>query len=190
MNAALIPGDVQRHATSKDTLHQQFAEQMDLSSTDNNTCPHRPYTFRHKTDSSQDSRIDDIIVSQRLCNDTKPTTSILHSFGDSDHDPMLAKISLASIRFVKPGPQHPPLPREARLKTPVPQADLDAFKHEFEQETPVETAKLNEMLDDTVDLTYLIEQTLEPEEDLKTVLAKNHINAELLKGMQPICPIC
>lgn len=57
---------------------------MDMSSVDNNTCPHRQYTFRHRTDSSQDSRIDDVLVLQRLCKATKPTTSILNSCGSSD----------------------------------------------------------------------------------------------------------
>lgn len=84
MNAALFPGDAQRHAINKDKMHQDFASTMGLTSTDNNTSKHRQYTFRHKTDSHQDSRIDDIPISKRLCMAAKPVTSILHSCGDSD----------------------------------------------------------------------------------------------------------
>ncbi len=117
MNAALIPADVQRHTTNKDKAHQQFVDAMELVSADNNTSPHRQYTFRHKTDSNQDSRIDDILVSKKLCMASKPTTSILPSCGDSDHDPMLANISLTSINFMKPGPEPAPLPREYHKQT-------------------------------------------------------------------------
>lgn len=112
-NAALFPGDVQRHATNKDQMPQDFADTMGLASTDNNTSQHRQYTFRHRTDSNQDSRLDDILISKRLCMPIKPITSILHACGDSDHDPVLAQILLASISFPKPGLEPPPLPREA-----------------------------------------------------------------------------
>lgn len=182
MNAALMPEDVQRDAIKKDKAHQEFVDTVNLVSTDIGTRPHRQYTSRHKTDSNQDSRVDDILISKELCMVAKPATRILHSCGDSDHDPMLAKIPLASVNFVKSGPEPPPLPREARLKTPVPQADLDAFKQEFEQETAVETAHLNKMLDDTLDVAYLVGETLEPEQNLKTVLAENHINAGTVEG--------
>lgn len=37
------------------------------------------------------------------------------------------------------------------------------------------------MLDDTLDLAYLIEETLEPEQTLKTVLAGNYINGETVE---------
>lgn len=37
------------------------------------------------------------------------------------------------------------------------------------------------MTDDKLDLACLIEETLEPEQTLKTVLAENHINAETLE---------
>ena len=68
--------------------------------------------------------------------------------GDSDHDPILAQIPLTSIPFTKPGPNPAPLPREAKMKTPILQADLDAFKQELEHVTSTKTAELNERLDD------------------------------------------
>ena len=94
---------------------------------------------------------------------------------------MLAKIPLTSIKFVKPGPEPPPLPREARLKTPVPQADLDAFKQELEQETAIETARLNKALDETLNLAYLIEEAMEPAQHRKSALAEHHIDADTIK---------
>lgn len=84
---------------------------------------------------------------------------------------------------MKPSPEPPLLPREARLKTPVPQADLDAFKREFAQETAVETAHLNKVLDDLPEGAYAIEETLEPEQNLKAVLANYHVNAETVEKL-------
>ena len=146
----------------KDRMHQEFAGAMTPESIDCSASPHRQYTSRHRTDPSQDSRIDDKLISRGLCQPARPTSNILHSCGDSDHDPMLAKIPLTSIKFVKPGPEPPPLPREARLKTPVPQADLDAFKQELKQETAIETACLNKAQDETLNPAYLIEEAMEP----------------------------
>ena len=60
MNAALFKQDVHRAKLDmKDIKHHNFIKDLHLRITDPNKPPHRQYTFRHRTDSSQDSRIDD-----------------------------------------------------------------------------------------------------------------------------------
>ncbi len=64
MKAALFKQDVQRAKLDmKDTKHHDFIRDLHLRTTDPHKHPHRQYTFRHRTDSSQDSRIDDILIS-------------------------------------------------------------------------------------------------------------------------------
>ena len=70
-----------------------------------------------------------------MCTDMTASTEVLNTSGDADHAPLLARIPLTCIKFLKPGPDPPPLPREPRLKTPVPLEDLKAFKEAFGQET-------------------------------------------------------
>ena len=117
MNAALFKQDVQRTKLDmKDTKHHNFIEDLHLRTTDPNKHPHRQYTFRHRTDSSQDSRIDDILISKTMCTKMPPSTEVLDTSGDADHAPILARISLTCMRFFKPGPDPPSLPREPRRK--------------------------------------------------------------------------
>lgn len=66
------------------------------------------------------------------------------------------------MRFSKPGPDPPPLPKEPRLKTPVPQEDLKEFIEGFAQETGASTADLLQELDST--LTYTVKETLDQSE--------------------------
>lgn len=66
---------------------------------------------------------------------------------------MLAKISLASVRLVKPGPQPPPLPPKG--KTQNAGTASRPGRIQVKQETAVETARLNNMLDDTLDLASI-----------------------------------
>ena len=70
------------------------------------------YSFRHATDSSQDSRIDDVLASESMCTDMAASTEGLNTSGDADHAPILARIPLTCMKLLKPGPDSPPLPRE------------------------------------------------------------------------------
>ncbi len=70
MNAALFKQDVQRaKPNTKDIIHQIFIRDLHLHTTDPNKHPHRQYSFRHTTGSSQDSRIDDVLISESMCTD-------------------------------------------------------------------------------------------------------------------------
>ncbi len=143
MNAALFKQDVQTaKPDAKDTIHQKFIRDLHLHTTDPDKHPHRHYTFRHTTGSSQDSRIDDILVSESMCTGMAARTEALKTLGDADHAPTLARIPLTCIKFLKPGPDLSPLAQEPRLKTPVPLEDLKAFKEAFGQETGASTADL------------------------------------------------
>ena len=123
------------------------------------------------------------MVSKSLHNKTNIKTNIPISCGDSDHDPILTQLALTNIKFLKPGPDPPPLPREARLRTPIPQADLTAFKQELEQATSVETAQLTERMDVLLELAHEVELSLNPDKSLKTALAKEGLNAEIIEDL-------
>lgn len=129
-NAESFTGDIQR-AEEQDDTHQNFIKAVKLRTTDPDRKAHRHFTFRHKTDSSQDSRIDDTFICEDLCSDPKPSTVILEANGDADHNPILVRIALTHVSFVKPGPDPVPLPRGPRPKTPIPQDDLKEFKETF-----------------------------------------------------------
>ena len=104
MNAALFKGDVQRDKLDiKDIRHQNFVKTLCLHTTDPVKQPHRQYTFRHRMDRSQDSRIDDILMSKSMCTEVLPSTEILNTSGDADHSPVLAKLPLTYMKSLKPG---------------------------------------------------------------------------------------
>jgi len=77
---------------------------MHLCTIDPNKHPHRQFTFRHRTNSGQDSRIDDIFMSESMCTEIAPSIEVLNTSGDADHAPILAQISLTCMNFFKPGP--------------------------------------------------------------------------------------
>ena len=92
MNAALFKQDVQRaKPDAKDTMHQKFIKDLQLHTTDPDKHPHRLYSFRHATNSSQDSRIDDILVSESMCTDMAAHTEVLDTSSDADHAPILSQ---------------------------------------------------------------------------------------------------
>jgi len=91
MNAALFKQDVQR---AKNTIHQKIIRDLHLHTTDPDKHPHRQHSFRHTTDSSQDSRIDDILISESMCTDPAAHTEVLNTSDDADHAPILARIPL------------------------------------------------------------------------------------------------
>ena len=161
----------------KDTKHQNHIKDLHLQITDPNKHPHRQYTFRHRADSSQDSRIDDILILESMCTEMAPSTEVLNTSGDADHTPILAKISLTCMNFSKPGPDPRPLPREPRLKTPVPQEDLKEFKEAFAQETGAATADLLQELDSALEVAYTVKETLDQSETLKMALTSVDIGA-------------
>ncbi len=148
----LFTGNVQRaKLDGKDIRHQNFVKALCLH-TQQNLTDHTGYTFCHRTDSSQDSRIDDIFISESMCTEVLPSTENLNTSGDADHASVLAKLPLTCMNFLKPGPDPSPLPREPRLKTPVPQQDLKEFKESFDQEAGASTANLLYELDSTLEL--------------------------------------
>ena len=182
MNAALFKQDVQKvKPDAKNTIHQNFIRDLHLHTTDPDKHPHRQYSFCHATDSSQDSRIDDILVSESMCTSMAVHTEVLETSRDADHAPILARIPLTCMKFLKPGLDPPPLPREPRLKTPVPLEDLKAFKEAFDQETGASTADLLQELDSTLKLAYTDKETLNQDETLKTALTSVGIGADTVE---------
>ena len=130
MNAALYTDDRQTGAHPEDTLHRQLMQTLKMHTTDKHQGMPRLRSYhRHERSckSNEDSRIDDIFISESLCCHTLPVTTIADTSGDSDHSPIYATILLTSIRFTKPGPDPTPLPREPRLKTPVPAGALQQY---------------------------------------------------------------
>ena len=182
MNAALFKQDVQRaKPDAKDTIHQKFIRDLHLHTKDPDKHPHRNYSFRHATDSSKGSRVDDILVSEFMCTGMAAHTEVLNTSGDADHAPILARIPLTCMKFLKPGPHPPPLPREPRLKTPVPLEDLKAFKEAFGQEIGASIADLPQELDSTLELVYTVKETLDQNETLKMALTSVDIGANTVE---------
>ena len=72
MNAALFKEDVQRTKLNIKDKHQKFIKDIRLHTTDPEKHPHRQHTFCHRTDSSQDSRITDILGSKSKCTGYHP----------------------------------------------------------------------------------------------------------------------
>ena len=198
MNAALLKQDVQRaKPDAKDTLHQKCIRDLHLHTTDPDKHPYRQYSFWHTTDSSQDSRTDDILVSESMCTSIAAHTEVLNTSGDADHAPVRARIPLTCMKFLKPDSDPPPLPREPRLKTAVSLEYLKAFKEAFDQETGASTANLLQELDSTLELAYAVKETLHQDEALKTALISVGIGADnvercncmLQEILQQILPI-
>ncbi len=95
MNAALLTGDVPKAKLDrKDIRHQNFVKALCLHTTQSDRQRLRQYTFCHRTDGNQDSRIDDIFISESMCTEVFPSTEILNTSGDADHAPVLVKLPL------------------------------------------------------------------------------------------------
>ncbi len=104
------------------------------------------------------AKTNDIFLSDSMCTEVLPSTEILNTSGDADHAPVLARLPLTCMNFLKPGPDPIPLPRAPRLKTPVPQEDLKEFKKTFDQETGASTANLLDELGSTLELAYTMDR--------------------------------
>ncbi len=163
--------------TQKTQYIKKFIRDLHLRTTDPDKHLHRHYSFRHATDSSPDSRIDDILISESMCTGMAAHTEVLNTSGNADHAPILARIPLTCMKFLKPGPDPLPLPREPRLKTPVPLEDLKAFKEAFGQETGASTADLLQELNSTLELASTVKETLDQGETLKMALTSVDIGA-------------
>ena len=130
MNAALYTDDRQTGIHPEDTMHRQLMQTLKMHTTDKHQGMPRLRSYhRHGRNckSNEDSRIDDIFMSESLCCHKSPITIIADTTGDSDHSPIYATIPLTSMKFSKPGPDPTPLPREPRLKTPVPAGALQQY---------------------------------------------------------------
>ena len=125
--------------------------------------PRQASYYRHGRNcmSNDYSRIDDILISESLCCQKLPVTTIADTTGDSDHSPIYATIPLTSIRSTKPGPDPTPLPREPRLKTPVPAGALQQCTEAVDLELSAAIAVLNAELDSSMEtaLQHLKSQT-------------------------------
>ena len=94
-----------------------LVQDLQLHATDKRQNASRTSTFQSKHSSEQDSRID-VLTSQNLCDPNTSTTVKLDTTGDTDHDPILARIPLTCKGFYKPGPDPTPLPKTPKLKPP------------------------------------------------------------------------
>ena len=85
------------------------------------------------------------------------------------------------IRSTKPGPDPTPLPREPRLKTPVPAGALQQYTETVDLELGAAIAMLNTKLDSSME-TALRELNLQrPNSNVKSQLAHVGINAGLIE---------
>ena len=130
MNAALYVDDRQTSARPEDAMLWELMQTLKMHTTDKHQGMPRSRSYhRHGRNcrSSENSRIDDIFISENLCCQKVPVTTIADTAGDSDHSPIHVTIPLNPMRFIKPGPDPIPLPREPRLKTPVPAGALQQY---------------------------------------------------------------
>ncbi len=80
MNAALYQQDVQRAKFDiQDTSYQEFIRDLHLHTTDPDKYPNREYTLCHRADSSHDSRIDDMLISEPICTEMASSTQVLNT---------------------------------------------------------------------------------------------------------------
>ena len=87
--------------------------------------------------------------------------------GDADHAPVLAIIPLTCVNFLKPGLDPIPLPREPKVKTPLPEEDLKEFKDSHGQKTGTSTANLIHELDNTLEPAYTVKESVSQDETVK-----------------------
>jgi len=132
MNAALFKQDAQRAKLDiKDAKHQKFIKDLHLHTTDPDRNPHRQYTFRHRIDSSQDSRIDDKLISESMCTGISSSMEILDTSGDADHAPVLAEIPLTCMKCLKPGPDPPSTAPRAQITDTSPTGRPERIQRGF-----------------------------------------------------------
>ena len=137
----------------EDAMHQELMQTLRMYTTDKHQgMPRSRLYHRHGRNckSREDSRVDDIFVSESLCCQKIPVTAIADTTGDSDHSPICATIPLTSMRFTKP-PDPTPLPREPRLKTPVPAGALQQYPEAVDLELGAAIPMPNTKLDSSME---------------------------------------
>ena len=85
------------------------------------------------------------------------------------------------MRFTKPGPDPTPLPREPRLKTPVPASALQHYTEAADLELGTAIAMLNSDLDNSVKTALQQLNLQRPNSNIKAQLAQAGINAGLIE---------
>lgn len=132
-NAALLTGD-RNVLTSRDKAHQHLMETLGMTLTENAGSTRRAATHQ-RAENLQDGRIDDILVTKQLIDNQICHNEVIWGTEDSDHSALMSSIPLNNMILIKPGPDMQPLPRAAKLKTPVNHKQLAAFTEAFEIET-------------------------------------------------------
>jgi len=148
-NAALLTGD-RNVMTTRDKAHQHLMDTLGMTPTEIAGSTKRAATHHPGAENLQDSRIDDILVTKQLIENQLCRNEVICGTGDSDHSAIMTSIPLNNMLLIKPGPDIQPLSRPAKLKTPVNQKQLAAFKEAFGIETDPLTVMLNRELDDVI----------------------------------------
>ena len=97
MNATLYTDDKQTGIHPEDAMHRQLMQTLKMHTTDKHQSMPRLRSYhRHGRNckSSEDSRVDDIFISENLCCQKPHVTTIADTTGDSDHSPVYATIPL------------------------------------------------------------------------------------------------
>ena len=184
MNAALYIDDRQASVHPEDAMHQELMQTLKMYTTDKHQgMPRSQSCHRHGSNckSSEDSRIDDIFISENLCCQKIPATAIADTTGDSDHSPICATIPLTSMRFTKSGPDPTPLPREPRLKTPVPAGALQQYTEAVDLELGAAITMLNTKQDSSMETALQELNRQRPNSNIKSQLAHVGINPGLIE---------
>ena len=130
-NAALLAGDRPTNQTSSsphlDQQHRAFVHQANLHHLPWEAgLAHRRHSYYSHAANEYSSRIDDILVSTPMhslaLEETIPIVT-----DASDHSPIVARFELSNSNFCCPPPKVPKA-REPRLKTPVSNEKLHAFR--------------------------------------------------------------
>ena len=168
----------------EDTMHRQLMQTLKTHTTDKQQGRPRLRSYhRHGRNckSYEDSKIDEIFMSECLCCQNLPVTTIAYTTGDSDHSPIYATIPLTSISFTKPRPDPTPLPRNLRLKTPVPAGALQQYTETVDLELSAAIAVLNAELDSSMETALQQLDPHRPNSDIKAQLAHAGIDTNLIE---------
>ena len=108
------------HNDMRDQIHSEFVQRASLSAIDppRTEMDERTRTFRSNQRDALGSRIDDILLSKGI-HSCKSHLSFPDSNGDSDHNPLLAEISLHDITMILPPAPLPEKPRTENGRTRI-----------------------------------------------------------------------
>ena len=168
-------------------MHQDLMQTLKMHTTDKHQGMPRSRSYhrhRHNCKSNEDSRTDDIFISKKLCCHKIPVTTIADTTGDSDHSPIYATVPLTSMSFTRPGPDPTALPREPRLKTPVPACALQQNTEAIDLALGAAIAVLNAELDRSMEVALQHLNPQKPNSNIKAHLAHVGIDASLIETQQ------